>query len=736
MTHLTDAVTFNFQTTALLAASRLEGVASQAYSILLVVLGIGFVIFVHELGHFLAAKFFGVKCEKFYIGFDVPIRLGPIQLPSSLGRFQWGETEYGIGIIPLGGYVKMLGQDDDPRNAAAEAERIRLSSEAQGPAESGGPIAAELGTPSRALDPRSFPAKPVFARMIIISAGVVMNLIFAVLMAAAAFLVGFPYEPAIVGRVTTGDPAWVAGMQPGDQVLQIGSMKSPDEHLRFRDTMEQVLVSGFRDAAEPVPVVLRGIDGELRQLQVVGRNDRDPVRKSLTLGFGSPDTTTLGRFAVLPRSLEQLQAKPDPAGLIPGDQVIAVAGEPLENHPALDSPLGWEVHHRLAARWNQPVEVELLRASEEGGAPARLTRVIPPRPMHTLGFGWQAGVVTAVAPGSPADEQGIELGDRLVAFQGEPIDDAMQLPMRVAELAGQQVRLELQRPGESARLELLWEVPDPPNLVGTLDPIPGPRGYYLPGSGLVSDAEPLVASLIPGGLAEQAGLQPGDRIAQLQLKLDPQERSQMQEYLSKESLGRFSLDSLRNPIWLQSWLELLPSGLAVEVDYQRGDQVRSTTLRVDPHPAAFTPDRGLRFTAAQRLHRTDSLQAAMLLGGRETWLKASGVLSFLKLMFTGRIGLSSVGGPGMIFVAASNEASVSVTRLLLFLTLLSANLAILNFLPIPALDGGHMVFLIAEAVRGKPVDENLQIRLTMAGVLFLLAVMALVIVGDVLKLVG
>ena len=85
----------------------------------------------HELGHFLVAKACGVKCEKFYIGFDVPIRLGPIQLPRALFRRQVGETEYGIGIVPLGGYVKMLGQDDNPANAAKEAERIRVAREAE-----------------------------------------------------------------------------------------------------------------------------------------------------------------------------------------------------------------------------------------------------------------------------------------------------------------------------------------------------------------------------------------------------------------------------------------------------------------------------------------------------------------------------------------------------------------------------------------------------------------------------
>ena len=84
--------------------------------------GLTFVIFVHELGHFLVAKACGVKCEKFYVGFDFfefRIPFTPWKIPRSLFKFQWGETEYGIGSLPLGGYVKMLGQDDDPRNAEA-----------------------------------------------------------------------------------------------------------------------------------------------------------------------------------------------------------------------------------------------------------------------------------------------------------------------------------------------------------------------------------------------------------------------------------------------------------------------------------------------------------------------------------------------------------------------------------------------------------------------------------------
>ena len=95
--------------------------------ILKVAVGLGFVIFVHELGHFVVAKLCGVKCEKFYLGFDIA--------GLKFCKFRWGETEYGIGILPLGGYVKMLGQEDNPAKLREEMERAkagRADSEARG----------------------------------------------------------------------------------------------------------------------------------------------------------------------------------------------------------------------------------------------------------------------------------------------------------------------------------------------------------------------------------------------------------------------------------------------------------------------------------------------------------------------------------------------------------------------------------------------------------------------------
>ncbi|MFM8214637.1 MAG: site-2 protease family protein, partial [Pirellula sp.] len=215
--------------------SLLQSLLSKAYNIGMMLLGLGFVIFVHELGHFLAAKMFGVKCEKFYVGFDVPMKIGPIRLPSRLARFQWGETEYGIGSIPLGGYVKMLGQDDDPRKLKEENQRIGLGDDQEQAVK---------------LDPRSYPAKPVFARMIIISAGVIMNLIFGVLMAAAAFSLGVPYTPAILGSTMPGDPAWQAGLKPGDRI--VGVSTSEDDQMSFDEIRKKVAIGGIRNASESI----------------------------------------------------------------------------------------------------------------------------------------------------------------------------------------------------------------------------------------------------------------------------------------------------------------------------------------------------------------------------------------------------------------------------------------------------------------------------------------------------
>src|SRR3954470_21446146 len=197
----------------LTAAFDLTAIASTIGIILKVAVGLGAVIFVHELGHFLVAKACGVKVEKFMIGFDV----GGYKV-----SWRRGETVYGIGILPLGGYVKMLGQDDDPAHIKEQMEKSQVDVHSA----NAKPIKGPDGE-TYYVDRRSYLAKSVPQRMAIISAGVVMNVIFAVVFAVIAYGIGVPYEPAVVSEVVPGSPAFHADIRPGDEIVKIGKLENP-----------------------------------------------------------------------------------------------------------------------------------------------------------------------------------------------------------------------------------------------------------------------------------------------------------------------------------------------------------------------------------------------------------------------------------------------------------------------------------------------------------------------------
>ena len=276
------------------------------------ILGLGLVIFVHELGHFIVAKMCGVKCEKFYVGFDPPLKY----LPSALFKKKIGETEYGIGIIPLGGYVKMLGQDENPANAAKEAQRIRIARENQGQQE-----ADEL---SYEIDPRSFPAKPVWQRLLIISAGVVFNLIFAVIFAMIAFRVGVKYTPCIVSTTSPGLSGWKVGLQPGDHILQISRDGTPNPEMRFSE-----------DLVIPVIMEKRRVKIDLLVKRFGKSEDEDPEWITVDL-TGSKKEEGRGYIGIAPAFQNKIRAEIDSAySNIPaakadikiGDSIVGFNGE-------------------------------------------------------------------------------------------------------------------------------------------------------------------------------------------------------------------------------------------------------------------------------------------------------------------------------------------------------------------------------------------------------------------------
>ena len=312
---------------AIISVSMLSAIVKAAF-------GLGFVIFVHELGHFLVAKACGVKCEKFYVGFDVPIKIGPIQFPRTLFRKQWGETEYGIGIVPLGGYVKMLGQDDNPANSAKEAERIRVAREQS---ESGD---ADEGPE---IDPRSYPAKSVPQRLAIISAGVIMNLIFAVIFSMIAYRMGVSYTPCVVGSTSPGLSAWKDGLQTGDRIIQMGRDGTESENLRFdKDMVVKVMMTGANKdldlrvqpyaAPDATPLPAKWVNVELS-------SPREELNGRPVIGISPYATTKIGLIDDKAELLQHLPVGKASPPLKFGDEIVAVNGQPVANYEELSLQL-------------------------------------------------------------------------------------------------------------------------------------------------------------------------------------------------------------------------------------------------------------------------------------------------------------------------------------------------------------------------------------------------------------
>ena len=170
------------------------------------ILALGPLIFVHELGHFLLAKFFGVRVEKFSLGFG----------PKLIGK-KWGETEYLLSAFPLGGYVKMFGEGGYIEGGEVHTtDGVNNVPVEELPLETLRELTAEEKT-------RSFAHKPVLARIGIVIAGPVFNLLFAWFIFMLLCMVGVPTVTTKIGEALKDKPAAKAGIQKGDVITAINN---------------------------------------------------------------------------------------------------------------------------------------------------------------------------------------------------------------------------------------------------------------------------------------------------------------------------------------------------------------------------------------------------------------------------------------------------------------------------------------------------------------------------------
>ncbi len=324
-------------------------------------------------------------------------------------------------------------------------------------------------------------------------------------------------------------------------------------------------------------------------------------------------------------------------------------------------------------------------------------------------------LVGAVAPGSIAEQAGLQPGDELVSVAGRPtptwestvfglIEAAgdEQIVLQVRDEAGYQRRLLL--PGE--RLSKLSE-----------------DGALLEGLGLTPmrpRVEPVIGQVVEGQPAAEAGLKVGDRILGL-------------EGRAIDSWNEFVQKVRKSP------------GKTLALEVQRNDRILGLKVHVAARESAggvkigrigagvhVPPDLYEKYRVEVRYGPIESVGIAVT----KTWDMSWFMLKMLGRMVTGEASVRNLGGPISIAQSAGRSASYGPVYFLKFLAMISISLGVLNLLPIPVLDGGHLFFFLIEAVRGRPLSERAQAQGQRIGMILLLALMGLAFYIDLSRLLG
>jgi regulator of sigma E protease len=271
------------------------------------ILGLGLLIFIHELGHFLMAKRAGIRVEKFSLGFG----------PRLIG-FTRGETEYRVSALPLGGYVKMSGEEP------------------------------EEGSIEPLDDPRSFSVQPLRKRALVVAAGPLMNLFLAFLLMPVVFLMGrmepaFLTEPAVVLGVKKDSPAQKSGLEKGDRLLAVDGVPTPT----WDEALQRILINPERDV-------------EVKWKKSSGQEEVKTVHLSTAregkAGFlGVEPGLFIGNDPVADKVAPDSPA--EKAGIQPKDRLLTINGEAIEDWQDMSDKIGKSN--------GKSVQIEVQRGSEK-----------------------------------------------------------------------------------------------------------------------------------------------------------------------------------------------------------------------------------------------------------------------------------------------------------------------------------------------------------------------------------
>jgi len=733
------------------------------WNVLLMVLGFGFIVFVHEAGHFLAARWAGIRVHAFAIGFGqalVSYRKGVgVQKGSSEPRYNRllhvvaqstkagaspieiedgrealkelrsiSPTEYRLNWIPFGGYVKMLGQEDlNPDATSTEAD--------------------------------SYQNKPVWKRMVVISAGVIMNVILAAILFIIVFKAGMTEPAPVIGSVQPGSPAQAVGLQPGDVVRSANGTDT----ITFTDLFVEVamakrgapvtlevdrpLASGEyeRMSFSPLPERLEQGPGVLAigvwpqgSLQLIAESRRTSVNASnraaferLGVGevpFGSRMVEIDGEPVVL-RGLERegVPGQGEYASVRQLTRAIdASGGEPVR--VVFETPQGERVLADLPVRPALMSGLAAVDSSRDGNP------VVWPQP-HLLGF---APVMRVLTSNDTAIEQNLLAGDvfkRIGSVSWPSTTDGVR---EIRSRKGETINAVVLRDGEEIELTLKVQIdgtvgfsPDHDLSVARVAAVPA----LVEDEGIEDAKTPSYRSVRTPPAAARLGSLSRIRAGAVVQRVGEQEVSDFESL--RAALQQATADALA-----------IDEGAAIELTILTptgSNEGIEETVELELLANEVSALHGLgwevagienAFETVNVLVRADSVGGAVGMGVYRTKRVLQQTYLTFQRLFEGSVEVNQLQGPVGITHTGSMFAERGFIYLLYFMALISANLAVINFLPLPIVDGGQFLMLCYEGLAKKPVPIIVQNVITLGGLLFIGALFLYITFNDIVRLLG
>jgi regulator of sigma E protease len=678
----------------------------SVFYLIIVAIGFGFVIFWHELGHFLAAKWAGVRVEQFAIGFGnaiVSYRQGlGVRFGTSGPEYQQllqqerdgiqglnagavSPTEYRLNWIPLGGYVKMYGQEDMVASTTSD-------------------------------EPDHYMNKGVGKRMVIISAGVVMNVILAAILFTILFWMGYHPPAPVIGTVIAGGPAHAAGLNVGDTVLEING--SP-QYAWTNVGISTALLKPEVPAVFTIQPAGTGTEPSARRkVEVTPRTDAG-YQGMVGVGIG-PAPALRGvdpRFVVESDEALRRILSNDQFAVLPGEEIVEIQGRPVgigDYHV---------LHNALVASDGGPIDIVVR--TKEGSREARQVR---PRLSAFDGnaFAGLLPLVEVLSVNKDSPNAGkLMPGDIIERLTIAGTADAVRMPSydamkQLLAAAGereQKVSVAVHRNGQTTDL-------------GELDVIIVDRKTGQYGLGFrptVDSREAVVGGIEPDSPAAAARVPAHGRIIAAGGRPTA---SWFDVYVQLRDAARAGSKSIEFSVQpeggeAQAFAVVLDEATLAEIAMH--EPVAQLQFVLDP-------ELGNAAMLKTTLQTSNPLQAIWW-GVRETRDQILNLYLTLKRVTVDRtVSPKNLTGPVGIFQFGTVVARNGPDWLIWFLAMISANLAVVNFLPVPILDGGHMVFLASEKITGRPPSPKVQTAALYAGLLLIVGLVLFVTYNDLQRL--